>query len=90
MEYKWTVLVNTNAAEIGRFLYFSGYEVYRVLTVPDVKEEIGEGFRMVQGVGGGLLMVNSTALITDSFGPNERGGIHQITSDVERKRGILP
>ena len=40
------------------------------------------GFRMVQGVGGGLLMVNSTALITDSFGPNERGralGINQIS-----------
>ena len=40
------------------------------------------GFRMVQGVGGGLLMVNSTALITDSFGPSERGralGINQIS-----------
>ena len=40
------------------------------------------GFRMGQGVGGGLLMVNSTALITDSFGPNERGralGINQIS-----------
>jgi len=39
------------------------------------------GFRMVQAVGGGLLMVNSTALITDAFGPNERGralGINQI------------
>ncbi len=31
------------------------------------------GFRMVQAVGGGLLMVNITALITDAFGPNERG-----------------
>ncbi|MGC8645297.1 MAG: MFS transporter [Thermoplasmata archaeon] len=39
-------------------------------------------FRMVQAVGGGLLMVNSTALITDAFGPNERGralGINQIS-----------
>ncbi|MEM0134746.1 MAG: MFS transporter [Thermoplasmatales archaeon] len=39
-------------------------------------------FRMVQAVGGGLLMVNSTALITDSFGPTERGralGINQIS-----------
>ncbi|MCL5874224.1 MAG: MFS transporter [Candidatus Thermoplasmatota archaeon] len=38
-------------------------------------------FRMIQGVGGGLLMVNSTALITDAFGPTERGralGINQI------------
>ncbi|MEM3667235.1 MAG: MFS transporter, partial [Thermoplasmatales archaeon] len=40
------------------------------------------GFRMVQAVGGGLLMVNSTALLTDAFGPNERGkalGINQIS-----------
>ncbi|MCL5789056.1 MAG: MFS transporter [Candidatus Thermoplasmatota archaeon] len=39
-------------------------------------------FRMVQGAGGGLLMVNSTALITDAFGPSERGralGINQIS-----------
>jgi MFS family permease len=39
-------------------------------------------FRMVQAVGGGLLMVNSTALITDSFPSNERGkalGINQIS-----------
>ncbi|MDA8055254.1 MAG: MFS transporter [Thermoplasmatales archaeon] len=38
-------------------------------------------FRIIQGVGGGLLMVNSTALITDAFGPTERGralGINQI------------
>lgn len=40
------------------------------------------GFRMVQAVGGGLLMVNSTALITDAFQSNERGkalGINQIS-----------
>ncbi|MEM3850771.1 MAG: MFS transporter, partial [Thermoplasmata archaeon] len=37
--------------------------------------------RMVQAVGGGFLMVNSTALITDAFPVNERGkalGINQI------------
>lgn len=37
--------VNTNAAEIGRVLYFSGYEVHRVITVSDEPEEIGWGFR---------------------------------------------
>ncbi len=40
------------------------------------------GFRMIQAVGGGLLMVNSTALITDAFGSRERGralGINQIS-----------
>lgn len=39
-------------------------------------------FRMVQAVGGGLLMVNSTALITDAFSSDERGkalGINQIS-----------
>ncbi len=39
-------------------------------------------FRMVQGVGAAFIMVNSTALITDSFGPEERGkalGINQIS-----------
>ncbi len=41
--------VNTNAAEIGRILYFSGYEVYRGLVVPDKKEEIGEAFRSLVG-----------------------------------------
>ena len=52
--------VNTNAAEIGRFLYFSGYEVYRVLTVPDVKEEIGEGFRSLIG---GIKMFELISLV---------------------------
>ncbi len=41
--------VNTNAAEIGRILYFSGYDVYRGLVVPDVKEEIGNAFRSLIG-----------------------------------------
>jgi molybdenum cofactor synthesis domain-containing protein len=42
--------VNTNAAEIGRMLYFSGYEIFRGLTVPDIDEEIGEAFRSLVGV----------------------------------------
>ncbi len=41
--------VNTNAAEIGRMLYFSGYDVFRGLTVPDAKEEIGNAFRSLIG-----------------------------------------
>ena len=38
--------------------------------------------RLVQAVGGALLMVNSTALITDAFGTNERGralGINSVS-----------
>ncbi|MEM0134748.1 MAG: molybdopterin-binding protein [Thermoplasmatales archaeon] len=42
--------INTNAAEIGRMLYFSGYDVYRGLVVPDIKEEIGQAFRSLVGV----------------------------------------
>jgi molybdenum cofactor synthesis domain-containing protein len=44
--------VNTNAAEIGRMLYFSGYEIFRGLTVPDIREEIGEAFRSLVGICG--------------------------------------
>lgn len=49
-------------------------------------------FRMVQAVGGGLLMVNSTALITDSFGPTERGkalGINQISFITGNLVGLI-
>ena len=42
--------VNTNAAEIGRMLYFAGYDVYRGLSVPDIKEEIGNAFRSLAGL----------------------------------------
>jgi len=37
--------INSNAAEIGRLLYFSGYEVWRGLMVPDREEDIGQAFR---------------------------------------------
>jgi EmrB/QacA subfamily drug resistance transporter len=49
-------------------------------------------FRMVQAVGGGFLMVNSTALITDAFPVNERGkalGINQIAFIVGSLLGLI-
>ncbi len=49
-------------------------------------------FRMVQAVGGGFLMVNSTALITDAFPVNERGkalGINQIAFIVGSLFGLI-
>jgi len=49
-------------------------------------------FRMVQAVGGGFLMVNSTALITDAFPTNERGkalGINQIAFIVGSLLGLI-
>src|SRR5579864_8485438 len=39
------------------------------------------GFRVVQGIGGALLMANSAAILTDAFPPNERGmalGINMV------------
>lgn len=48
--------------------------------------------RMVQAVGGGFLMVNSTALITDAFPVNERGkalGINQIAFIVGSLFGLI-
>ncbi|MEM2722088.1 MAG: MFS transporter, partial [Thermoplasmata archaeon] len=48
--------------------------------------------RMVQAVGGGFLMVNSTALITDAFPVNERGkalGINQIAFIVGSLLGLI-
>jgi MFS family permease len=41
------------------------------------------GFRVVQGIGGAMLMANSTAILTDAFPANERGmalGINQVSA----------
>lgn len=48
--------------------------------------------RILQAVGAGFLMVNSTALLTDAFPPNERGkalGINQISFVVGSLLGII-
>src|ERR1700728_4628951 len=39
------------------------------------------GMRILQGVGGAMLMANSSAILTDAFAPNERGlalGLNQV------------
>ncbi|MEM0097206.1 MAG: MFS transporter [Conexivisphaerales archaeon] len=49
-------------------------------------------FRVIQAVGGGLLMVNSTALLTDAFPSNERGralGLNQISFVVGSFLGLI-
>ncbi|MDP8003426.1 MAG: MFS transporter [Caldisphaera sp.] len=49
-------------------------------------------FRAVQAIGGGLLMVNSTALLSDAFPPSERGkalGINQISFVVGSFIGLI-
>ncbi|MCL4373383.1 MAG: MFS transporter [Candidatus Marsarchaeota archaeon] len=49
-------------------------------------------FRLVQAIGGGFLMVNSTALLTDAFPPNERGkalGLNQVALIVGTLLGLI-
>ena len=41
------------------------------------------GWRVVQGVGGAMLMANSTAILTDAFPADQRGmalGINQVAA----------
>ena len=41
------------------------------------------GWRLLQGIGGAMLMANSTAILTDAFPPDERGmalGINQVAA----------
>lgn len=45
--------------------------------------------RVVQGVGGALLLVNGFALITEAFPPNERGGALGIVSATFGSGGIV-
>ena len=63
-------------------LYTVGFAIFTIASillsiVPDNSGNTGALlliiFRMVQAVGGGLLMVNSTALLTDTFPIKERG-----------------
>ncbi|MGC8496185.1 MAG: MFS transporter [Candidatus Micrarchaeia archaeon] len=49
-------------------------------------------FRFVQAIGGGFLMVNSTALLTDAFPPSERGkalGLNQVALIVGMLLGLI-
>jgi len=49
-------------------------------------------FRMIQAIGGSFLFANSAAIITDSFGPNERGkamGINQIAGLAGSLIGLI-
>lgn len=49
-------------------------------------------FRVVQGIGGALLMANSTAILTDAFGPEERGramGINMVAGIAGSFVGLI-
>ena len=49
-------------------------------------------WRVVQGIGGALLMANSTAILTDAFGPEERGramGISMVAAIAGSFIGLI-
>ncbi len=49
-------------------------------------------FRMIQALGGGFLMVNSSALLTDAFPINERGkalGLNQVSMVIGSFLGLI-
>jgi len=49
-------------------------------------------FRIIQAIGGGLLMVNSSALLADAFPPNERGkalGLNQVSFIIGSFLGLI-
>src|SRR4029077_14976483 len=50
------------------------------------------GWRVVQGIGGALLMANSAAILTDAFPPNERGmalGINMVAGIAGSFVGLI-
>ena len=77
---------------LGRVrIYNLGFLVFTIaavlLSVDPFRGEAGAlwliVWRVVQGVGGAMLMANSTAILTDAFGANERGmalGINQVAA----------
>jgi EmrB/QacA subfamily drug resistance transporter len=49
-------------------------------------------FRLIQGIGGGFLFANSTAILTDAFPPHQRGmamGINQIAAILGSIIGLI-
>jgi MFS family permease len=50
------------------------------------------GWRVVQGVGGAMIFANSTAILTDAFGPRQRGtalGVNQVAAIAGSFLGLL-
>ncbi|MEM0160779.1 MAG: MFS transporter [Thermoplasmata archaeon] len=82
-------------------MYTLGFIIFTIASVllsivPDNSGNTGAlfiiFFRMIQAVGGGFLMVNSTALITDAFPTTERGralGINMVSFTVGSVLGLV-
>jgi MFS family permease len=72
-------------------IYNAGFAVFTVGSVALALDPLGGGggalwligWRVVQGVGGAMLMANSTAIVTDAFPTRQRGlalGINQVAA----------
>ncbi|SNQ51886.1 putative transmembrane efflux pump (Multidrug resistance related protein) [Frankia canadensis] len=72
-------------------IYNAGFAVFTVsaigLTATPLQGQAGAlwliGFRVVEGIGGAMLMANSTAILTDAFPARQRGmalGINQVAA----------
>ncbi|HEX3606257.1 MAG TPA: MFS transporter [Candidatus Dormibacteraeota bacterium] len=72
-------------------IYNAGFAVFTVGSVALALDPLGGGagalwliaWRVVQGVGGAMLMANSTAIVTDAFPATQRGlalGINQVAA----------
>ncbi|MEM3791533.1 MAG: MFS transporter [Candidatus Micrarchaeaceae archaeon] len=82
-------------------LYTIGFVIFAIASIflsfiPDESGNFGAilliFFRMIQAVGGSFLMVNSAALLTDAFPPNERGkalGLNQVSLIVGTLLGLV-
>jgi len=82
-------------------MYTWGFIIFTIASillsiVPDNSKNFGAllliFFRMIQAIGGGFLMVNSTALLTDTFPINERGkalGLNQSAFIVGSVLGLV-
>ena len=76
------------------FVVFSAGSIALALTPFD--REAGAlwiiGFRLLQGIGGAMLFANSTAILTDAFPPDRRGGalgINQIAAVAGSFIGLI-
>jgi MFS family permease len=72
-------------------IYNAGFAVFAVASLALALTPLGGesgavwliAWRVVQGIGGAMLMANSTAIITDAFPPHQRGmavGINQVAA----------
>ncbi len=70
-------------------IYNAGFAIFTIGSIACALDPLMSGsgalwliiFRVVQGIGGAMLMANSTAILTDAFGSHERGmalGINMV------------